>query len=109
MSGRDLLEADALRAFAVFAEHRNLTAAAAALHISQPSLHAKIGKLAAALGTDLYQRDGRGLRLTASANGWRLMHRRGHPFYQAANGVWLTSHVPPEWISQAEGGDPDAT
>jgi DNA-binding transcriptional LysR family regulator len=66
MSRRDLLEADALRAFAVFAEHRNLTAAAAALHISQPSLHAKIGKLAAALGTDLYQRDGRRLRLTVA-------------------------------------------
>lgn len=66
MSGRDLLESDAVRAFAVFAEYRNLTAAAAALHISQPSLHTKIGKLAAALGTELYQRDGRGLRLTAS-------------------------------------------
>jgi len=66
MTARDLLEADGLRAFAVFAEHRNLTAAAAALHISQPSLHAKIGKLAAALGTDLYERDGRRLRLTAA-------------------------------------------
>lgn len=66
MTGRDLLEADALRAFATFAEHRNFTAAAAALHISQPSLHVKIRKLAAALGTDLYERDGRRLRLTAA-------------------------------------------
>jgi LysR family transcriptional regulator, low CO2-responsive transcriptional regulator len=66
MTARDLLEADGLRAFAVFAEHRNFTAAAAVLHISQPSLHAKIRKLAAALGTDLYERDGRRLRLTAS-------------------------------------------
>ena len=66
MAGRDALEADALRSFAVFAEHRNFTAAAAALHISQPSLHVKIKKLAAALGTELYERDGRRLYLTAS-------------------------------------------
>jgi putative RNA 2'-phosphotransferase len=27
------------------------------------------------------------------------MHHHGHVFYQAANGVWLTAQVPPEWIS----------
>lgn len=64
MNARDVLEADALRSFAVFAEHRNFTTAAAALNISQPSLHAKIRKLAAALGTSLYLRNGRGLSLT---------------------------------------------
>jgi len=53
-----------VQAFAVFAEHRNFTTAAAALHLSQPSLHAKIGKLQAGLGISLYERDGRGLRLT---------------------------------------------
>lgn len=26
------------------------------------------------------------------------MHEHGHLFYRAANGVWLTDHVPPEWI-----------
>src|SRR5688500_16121645 len=66
MAGRDLLEADALRAFAVFAEHRSFTAAAAALHISQPSLHVKVNKLATALGVDLYERVGRRLALTAA-------------------------------------------
>src|SRR6516164_9268361 len=66
MTGRDLLEPDALRSFAAFAEHRNFTTAAAALCISQPSLHVKIRKLAAALGTDLYERDGRSLVLTAA-------------------------------------------
>nr|MDT0658504.1 LysR family transcriptional regulator [Micromonospora sp. DSM 115978] len=66
MIERDLLEPDALRAFAVFAEHRNFTTAAAALHISQPSLHVKIRKIAAALGTELYERDGRRLALTAA-------------------------------------------
>ena len=64
MGAHDLLESDALRSFAVFAEHRNFTTAAAALNVSQPSLHVKIRKLAAALGTDLYERDGRSLVLT---------------------------------------------
>jgi DNA-binding transcriptional LysR family regulator len=64
MDGREVLESDALRSFAVFAEHRNFTTAAAALSISQPSLHVKVRKLAAALGADLYERDGRSLVLT---------------------------------------------
>jgi hypothetical protein len=42
MAGRELLEPDALRSFAAFAEHRNFTTAATALNISQPSLHVKI-------------------------------------------------------------------
>jgi LysR family transcriptional regulator, low CO2-responsive transcriptional regulator len=66
MIGRELLEPDALRSFAVFAEHRNFTTAAAALHISQPSLHVKITKLAAALDMELYERHGRSLVLTAA-------------------------------------------
>ncbi|HYZ54047.1 MAG TPA: LysR family transcriptional regulator [Streptosporangiaceae bacterium] len=60
-----MLEPDALRSFAVFAEHGNFTTAAAALNITQPSLHVKINKLAAALGITLYERRGRGLVLTA--------------------------------------------
>src|SRR5688500_19921191 len=59
-----MLESDALHSFAVFAEHRNFTTAALALHISQPALHVKIRKLGAALGVQLYQRDGRHLTLT---------------------------------------------
>src|SRR5215831_10857255 len=66
MAGRDMLEPDALRSFAVFAEHRNFTAAAAALNISQPSLHVKIRKLSAALRAELYERRGRTLVLTAA-------------------------------------------
>jgi putative RNA 2'-phosphotransferase len=27
------------------------------------------------------------------------MHAAGHTFYQAANGVWLTDHVPPGYLS----------
>jgi putative RNA 2'-phosphotransferase len=28
------------------------------------------------------------------------MHRAGHEFFLAANGVWLTAAVPPQWISE---------
>jgi putative RNA 2'-phosphotransferase len=28
------------------------------------------------------------------------MHRHGHVFHRAANGVWLTDHVPPSWIAE---------
>lgn len=27
------------------------------------------------------------------------MHRDGHPFYLSDNGVWLTDHVPPQYIN----------
>jgi putative RNA 2'-phosphotransferase len=27
-------------------------------------------------------------------------HRAGHTFYRASNGVWLTNHVPPEYLSR---------
>jgi DNA-binding transcriptional LysR family regulator len=60
----DLLESDALHAFAAFARHRNFTAAAAELRISQPSLHVKITKLSRRLGVELYRREGRRLSLT---------------------------------------------
>src|SRR4051812_19491459 len=64
MTAQDQLESDALRAFAAFAHWRSFTAAAAELHVSQPSLHVKIRKLTTALGVELYQREGRGLVLT---------------------------------------------
>jgi putative RNA 2'-phosphotransferase len=31
------------------------------------------------------------------------MHAAGHAFYQAANGVWLTDHVPPGDLSDWPG------
>jgi DNA-binding transcriptional LysR family regulator len=58
------ISSDALAAFAVFAEHLNLTKAAAALHISQPSLHSKLATLARELGRPLYEKVGRRLVLT---------------------------------------------
>ncbi|WP_245679314.1 LysR family transcriptional regulator [Actinomadura hibisca] len=58
------MSADALASFAVFAEHLNFTRAAEELHISQPSLHVKVQKLADSLGRPLYRREGRRLHLT---------------------------------------------
>src|SRR5260370_1428655 len=46
MAGRDLLESDALRAYGVFAQHRNFTRAATEVRISQPSLPVDGRKLA---------------------------------------------------------------
>jgi putative RNA 2'-phosphotransferase len=36
------------------------------------------------------------LRVDAAA-----MHRAGHLFYVADNSVWLTDHVPPEFLSSS--------
>lgn len=60
-----MLNLDWLGAFVVFTEHLNFTRAARALHVSQPALHAQIGKLGEALGVTLYRRRGQRLELTA--------------------------------------------
>lgn len=57
---------DFVRSFVVFAEHLNLTHAAVALHISQPSLHTQIKRLTEDIGTPLYVRVARKLVLTAA-------------------------------------------
>jgi putative RNA 2'-phosphotransferase len=40
-------------------------------------------------------RRGRPVILRVDADG---MHASGHVFFRAANGVWLTDHVPPRWL-----------
>ena len=55
---------DALRAFAEFAEDANFSRAALRLHLSQPALHAKVAKLASAVGRPLYVRRGRAIEIT---------------------------------------------
>jgi putative RNA 2'-phosphotransferase len=44
------------------------------------------------------RREGRTVVLRVDAAG---MHRDGYAFYRAANGVWLTDRVPPQWIDGA--------
>jgi putative RNA 2'-phosphotransferase len=29
-------------------------------------------------------------------------HQHGHHFYQAANGTWLTTHLPAQWITESD-------
>lgn len=47
-------------------------------------------------GLQVSARRGAPVILTVDA---AAMHAAGHAFYQAANGVWLTDHVPPGWLS----------
>lgn len=94
MDGRDLLESAALRSFAVFADHRNFTSAAAALNITQPSLHVKVRKLAAALGTALYERDGRTLVLTPAGERVAAFARDTRPAPRSCSPTSAVSRPP---------------
>lgn len=59
-----MINAEWLRAFVAFAEESSFTAAAARLHISQPALHVQVRKLSEQVGVPLYERHGRGVKLT---------------------------------------------
>ena len=50
--------------FAAIAEHANISRAARALHLSQPSVSGQLRLLQEEFGEPLYRRDGRGIRLT---------------------------------------------
>lgn len=58
------LRLDWLRSFARFADCLNFTRTAEALFISQPALHTQVRRLAETVGSPLYVREGRALRLT---------------------------------------------
>ncbi|SIT42336.1 LysR family transcriptional regulator [Paraburkholderia piptadeniae] len=55
---------DQLITFAAVAEHRNISRAALALHLSQPAVSGQLRQLQDEFGEPLYLRDGRGVRLT---------------------------------------------
>lgn len=55
---------DQLITFAAVAEHRNISRAALALHLSQPAVSGQLRLLQDEFGEPLYLRDGRGIRLT---------------------------------------------
>ncbi|WP_323118678.1 LysR family transcriptional regulator [Burkholderia alba] len=55
---------DQLITFAAVADHRNISRAALALHLSQPAVSGQLRQLQEEFGEPLYQRDGRGVRLT---------------------------------------------
>ncbi len=58
------LDLNKLRVFAAVAEHEHFSRAAAALTISQPALSAQVRDLERYYGTPLFERAGRGVRLT---------------------------------------------
>ena len=65
-----------LRYFQEIARQGSMTAAARALHVSQPTLTVAIKKLESQLETTLFHRDRRGMRLTSTGREL-LVHARG--------------------------------
>ncbi|WP_238005803.1 LysR family transcriptional regulator [Dactylosporangium sp. AC04546] len=68
-----MLDVTRLRVLVALARHGSVTAAAAALHYAQPSVSHHLARLEAETGTQLLQRAGRGVRLTAAG---RLLAER---------------------------------
>lgn len=58
------MEIELLRYFVVTAEMEHVTNAANALHITQPSLSSAIKRLETSVGLPLFEKDGRGVKLT---------------------------------------------
>src|SRR5688572_6684421 len=59
-----MLDLNRLRVLAAVARHGSVTAAARELHYSQPSVSHHLARLEAETGAQLFQRVGRGIRLT---------------------------------------------
>lgn len=57
------MELNQLRAFLAAAQHENMTRAADALHVTQPALSRTIARLEQELGVQLFDREGRAIRL----------------------------------------------
>src|SRR5919112_6090197 len=68
-----MLDVNRLRVLAAVARHGSVTAAARELHYSQPSVSHHIARLEAETGAQLFQRVGRGIRLTEAG---RLLAER---------------------------------
>ena len=80
--------------FATVAEHGNISRAAVALHLSQPAVSGQLRLLQEEFGEPLYQRDGRGVRLTAAgeqllghAERLRENFRQAHALRDALRGL----------------------
>jgi DNA-binding transcriptional LysR family regulator len=85
---------DQLITFAAVAEHRNISRAAVALHLSQPAVSGQLRQLQDEFGEPLYQRDGRGVRLTPAgeqlasyAGRLRDTWRQAHAYRDALRGL----------------------
>ncbi|MFM0527012.1 LysR family transcriptional regulator [Paraburkholderia strydomiana] len=85
---------DQLITFAAVAEHLNISRAAVALHLSQPAVSGQLRQLQAEFGEPLYQREGRGVRLTPAgeqlasyAARLRDTWRQAHAYRDALRGL----------------------
>jgi DNA-binding transcriptional LysR family regulator len=85
---------DQLITFAAVAEHLNISRAAVALHLSQPAVSGQLRQLQDEFGEPLYQRDGRGIRLTPAgeqlasyAARLRDTWRQAHAYRDALRGL----------------------
>jgi DNA-binding transcriptional LysR family regulator len=85
---------DQLITFAAVAEHRNISRAAVALHLSQPAVSGQLRQLQDEFGEPLYQREGRGVRLTPAgdqlasyATRLRDTWRQAHAYRDALRGL----------------------
>ena len=85
---------DQLITFAAVAEHRNISRAAVALHLSQPAVSGQLRQLQDEFGEPLYLRDGRGVRLTPAgeqlasyAARLRDTYRQAHAYRDALRGL----------------------
>ena len=85
MNGRALPPLNALRAFEAAARLGSVSRAAAELHVTHGAVSRQVKLLEEDLGTALFARDGRGLRLTAA--GERLRDATGAAFEQLQSAV----------------------
>src|SRR5207249_9473772 len=75
-SGDSNLDLGQIEAFVQVAQHRSFSKAADALFLTQPSVTARIQSLERDLGEALFERNGRGVRLTEMGNTFLPFARR---------------------------------
>ena len=78
------MELRQLRYFVTIARLENMTAAAESLHVAQPALSAQLAKLEHEWGTPLFERVGRGIRLTEAG---RLLCEASEAVLDGADGL----------------------
>ncbi|MFM0050178.1 LysR family transcriptional regulator [Caballeronia grimmiae] len=73
--------------FATVADHGNISRAAVALHLSQPAVSGQLRLLQEEFGEPLYQRDGRGVRLTPAGEQLLVHAARLRETFRDAHGL----------------------
>ncbi|MDR5732063.1 LysR family transcriptional regulator [Caballeronia sp. LZ025] len=73
--------------FATVADHSNISRAAIALHLSQPAVSGQLRLLQEEFGEPLYQRDGRGVRLTPAGEQLLVHAARLRETFRDAHGL----------------------